>query len=131
MVRIDGFFEELEEGLELGRIGLVHLRVEDARVGANLAEPEELVKGRHADGVILGPTHFHVEDFLTGRFLHLVVELLLVLFEVAVENLFNLRRELGGDGELGAAEDVRCRHLEQTVVVPLTVFGREAFLWLG
>ena len=78
--------------MELGGIGLVHLRIEDARIGANLAEPEELVKGGHPDGVVLGPTHFHIEDFLPGRFLHLVVELLLVLFEVTVENLFNLRR---------------------------------------
>ncbi len=126
-----GFFDEFEEGLELRRIGFGQLRVEDARVGADLAEAEQLIEGRHLDAGLRGAAHLHLEDLLARGFEDLVVDLLLVVLEVAVDDLLDLGGQFGGDGDLGATEDVRRGHLQETVVVPLTFVGLDALLGLG
>ena len=78
-----------------------------------------------------GSTHFHLEDFLPRRFENLVVDLLLVILEVAVDDLLDLSGQFGGDRDLGAAEDIGCGHLQEAVVVPLAFVGLDALFGLG
>ncbi len=113
---VDGFGEELGEGLEFGGrnglrrgrggIGAVGRFLNEARVAADLAEAEELGEGGELEAAFAGAAGGEVEELALGGFLSVAVELGLRRGEIAPDDLLDFFGELGGDGEFGAAEDV-------------------------
>ena len=62
-----------------------------------------MVEGRHLDASLRGTAHFHLEDLLARGLEVLVVDLLLVVLEIAVDDLLDLGRQLRGDRDFGTA----------------------------
>lgn len=88
-----------------------------------MAKAEKLGEGGEAEFGFAGAGGFEIEELALGALLELAVEGGLGGGEFAPDDLLDTRGEFGGDGALGATEDVGCGFGAETIVEPGTFGG--------
>ncbi len=123
---VECFVEQLAQGGKFRRVGGRGRLGDEARIAADLPQPEELSEHREAQLVFAGAAGFEVEQLALGALLRLAVERGLRGRKLAPHDLLHLGRQLGGDALFGAAQDVRGGARAEAFVVPAALVGARA-----
>ena len=121
MASVEGFLEDFAKGGEFCGMVRFEVRIQDAWIGADLPEAKELAEGGEFDLGISGAGHLHFKNLFFGIGAHFLVEKALRGRHFAIDDLLKFFGQFGGDGGLGAAENIGCGLGEVALVEPLAV----------